>query len=356
MTVASRVAGKPRRATRLLFASLLLLLLNAHASRAQTGTGIDSDPSDGMGSRATARNTVQGYVTVPSGMRLDRRMKVSLSGSTGALFAFTDDNGAFVFRRLPGGTYYLTVDAGQDFEKATETVDVYSMRSGGTTQTVEIRLRPRSAPHEKPAAVSAALAAVPKPALKLYEKGLREAESGDHKKAVESFKGAVALYPEFTAALGELGVQYLLLNQFDPAAEALRSAVALAPGDAALRLDYGAVLYYQKKYPEAAEQLQESLSKGENSAKAHFYFGRTLVRLNRYADAEKELQRAVSLGGPEVNEAYRYLGAIYREAGDPVRAAAALEKYLTLEPKAADAAAIRQIISELRAQAPAKPK
>lgn len=355
MTIASCAASKSLRATCILFASLILLL-NAHSSRAQTGTGIDTDPADGMGSRATARNTIQGYVTVPSGMRMDRRVKVSLSGSTGALFAFTDDNGAFVFRHVPSGTYYLTVDAGQGFEKATETVDVYNMRSGGTTQSVEIRLRPKSAPQEKPAAVSAALAAVPKPALKLYEKGLKEAESGDHKKAVESFKGALALYPEFTAALGQLAVQYILLNQFDPAADALRSAVALAPNDTTLRLDYGVVLFYQKQYQQAADQLQESLNKGENSAKAHFYFGRTLIRLNRYAEAEKELQRAVALGGPEVNEAYRFLGGIYREMGDPERALAALEKYLTLEPKAADAAAIRQIIAELRAQAPAKRK
>ncbi|MBA2340346.1 MAG: hypothetical protein H0V88_08110 [Pyrinomonadaceae bacterium] len=51
--------------------------------------------------------------------------------------------------------------------------------------------------------------------------------------------------------------------------------------------------------------------------------------------------------------AHRYLGALYKEQGKNKRAIEALEKYLRLVPKATDAAQIRQIIDELRGQAPA---
>ena len=78
--------------------------------------------------------------------------------------------------------------------------------------------------------------------------------------------------------------------------------------------------------------------------------GRALIKLGQYPEAEKELRQAVEIGGAEVNDAYRYLGGIYVEMGDAKSAIEALEKYLSLVPKAKDAEAVRQIIAQLRTQ------
>lgn len=341
-----------------LSALTLLLLLNARPLQAQGIGAIDSDPSQAIGTRASARNTLQGRVVMPMGGFLDRRVKVRISGATGgSLFALTDDNGGFIFQRLAGGTYFLTVDAGKEFETVSEVVDIYDpggRSTRGSVQTLQIQLRLKGAANGKPTTINAALAGVPKPALKLYQKAVDAAQAGDSKKAVEALKGAVEIDPTFMLAFNMLGVQYLLLNKPDDAAGALRTAISLAPDDFNPRLNYGIVLFYQKQFQEAGTHLRKAIEKRETSAAAHFFLGRTLIKEHKYQEAEKELQRAVSLGGNDVNEAYRYLGGIYKEMGNNPRAIESLEKYLKLEPKAKDAEGIRQIISELRAQSSEK--
>jgi lipoprotein NlpI len=85
---------------------------------------------------------------------------------------------------------------------------------------------------------------------------------------------------------------------------------------------------------------------------AHLYRGRALIGLALYGEAERELRRALALGGDGASMAQRYLGVVYIERGENARAVEALEAYLRLEPKAKEAAQIREIIKGLRAQQP----
>lgn len=340
----------------------LLLAASAAAARAQIGGAIDSDPSHAIGNRSTARNVLQGQITLPTGARLNQRVKVRIIGMMGgALFTMTDDNGGFVFQRLAGGSYNLTIEAGKEFETVNETVDIFDpgTRGGrGSTQTIHVQLRYRAtaASTERAATIDAALAGVPKPALKQYERALKAAQSGDSKKAVEALKSAIELYPEFMLAHNQLGLLYLRLNQLNEAADALRTALRLAPDNFTPLVNYGIVLFYQKQYKEAAEQLRVALKRRDSSASAHFFLGRSLIKLGQLAEAEKELRQAALIGGPEVNEAYRFLGGIYMTMGDARRAVEALEKYLSLEPKPKDAEQVRQIVAQLRTQASAEKK
>lgn len=347
MTTLLSEAFARRRAVAALFA-ILLLALSYGSARAQGN--IEADPGMGIGTRANARNAVQGYVTTPNGVRFDRRAKVKIVGATGGtLFGFTDDNGSFFFKRLKGGTYFLTVDAGPEYQIESQTFDIFDPGVGsGMTQTVYVQLRYKEAAAERPGTVSTALAEVPKAALKLYEKALKASQAGQSEKAIEALKSAVEVYPKFMLAFNEMGVQYMRVNKPDEAEQALRSAIELSPDAPPPHLNYGILLFFKNNLPEAEQHLRLVVQKQEGSALAHFFLGRALLRQRRYADSEKELRRAVTLGGSDVNEGYRYLGGIYRETGDNARAVEALEKYLTLEPKAKDADAIREIIKQLR--------
>lgn len=343
-----------RRALRLLAFSVLLASAAAPA-RAQLGS-MENDPAQAIGTRMTARNTIQGTVAHPSGHRFEKRVKVRITGQTGqTLQTFTDDQGNFVFRRLAGGTYFLTVEAGEEFQPAYETVDIFARSGSPITTPVYVQLKYKKGSAERPGTVSAALAGVPRPAVEQYERAVEAAQAGDSKKAVESLRKAVELHPDFALAHNLLGVQYLQLNRLDEAAEALRHALRLMPEEFNPLLNYGVVLFYQKQYAEADKHLRRALAKRETSAGAHFFLGRVLIKERKYAEAERELRRAVEIDEREAPEAYRYLGGVYREAGDAARAVESLEKYLKLEPKAKDADAIRQIIAELRAKPPAKP-
>ena len=206
---------------------LAALLAAAHNSFAQTDTGIDSEPEDpGFG----GVNTIQGRIYGPSGRQLGRRVRVRLGGVRGESSVMSDDNGAFTFRRLTGGTYRLTIEAGTEFETASETVDILDspLRNSRAGQTVSVQIKLKAKQQgleDKPGVVNASLAAIPKPARELYEKALIAAQAGEHKRAAEQLKKAVTQHPEFALAFNELGVQYLRLGEPEKAAEALRSAL-----------------------------------------------------------------------------------------------------------------------------------
>ena len=336
--------------TRHLLTSLLLVLLGFAAASAQNEGGVESGDVGTGG-----RHTIQGRLYLPSGRKLDRRLRVRLSGVRGGENStLTDDNGNFIFRRLTAGTYTVTVEGGREFETAAETVDVFDgprrTDQPGQVYTVQIRLAERRAAPDtsRPGVVSATPEPIPAEARALYEKALAASASGDHKQAVKELKAALEIHPRFPLALNELGAQYMRLGQLGDAADAFDSAVKLAPDQPVLRINYGILLIRRKKYAEAETQLARAVALDGASAAARVHRGHALIRLGRGAEAETELLQAIKLGGPSTPLAHRYLGALYFERGEDTRAAASLEAYLRLAPDAADAAQVREILAGLK--------
>jgi Flp pilus assembly protein TadD len=331
---------------------LLLLILLAAAGAARAQQQPESALEDtGMG----GSNAIQGRIYYPGGRRLDKRVKVSLrSVHGGEQFTLTDDNGNFAFRRLRGGTYYITVEAGEEFEQATETIDIIEpglRRRGewhGQTVTVQINLQPKRRPAAAIGTVDASPGGVPEEALKCYKRAIELSRGGDRQGAVEELKRALSIDPDFMLAHNELGAQYLKLGQFERAAAEFRAALKLAPEAFAPRLNYGIALLRLKDLAGALVQLDLALEKNSSSAAANMYLGETLIRMGDYDRAEKHLRRAIDLNEAEAAESYRYLGALYIETRRDDLAASALERYLELAPKAKDADKIRHMIKQLR--------
>lgn len=337
--------------------AVMLIFLCASMASAQTG-GIDLDPAD----RGTGgRNVIQGTIFLLGGQRLDRRARVTLTGLTsGQMFQMSDYNGTFVFRRLQGGKYTVVVDAGTEFEKASENVDIIDppRRRGesGVTEQVYITLQPRRTSPSASGTVDAKAPGLPEAALDQYKQAMESAKSGDRKKAIEQLEKALEIYPNFMAALNQLGVEYMELKQWDKATDALRKAMKIAPEAFYPRLNYGIVLVQVKNYKDATAELKIAIQKDSSSGTAHLYLGRALVNIGQYDAAETALRQTIIIGGDEAIEAHRYLGAVYIEKRDSVRAADELETYLKLAPKAKDVDRIRAIVKDLRSQASNKPK
>lgn len=328
--------------------AFLLFLLPALTTLAQSDT-IDTEPSRG------GLNTIQGNVYLPSGHRLDRPVRVRLNSiRTFDSYAMTDSNGTFYFRRLPGGTYRIAIDAGKEYETAYETVEVLGdgntrRTRAGQTITVQIQLQLKGASSGKAATIDAAQAALPKRARELYDKALKDAEVNEHKKAIEHLEGAIKAYPDFALAYNELGVQRLRLGETAPALEAFRIAHKLAPDALMLHLNYGIALVKNKEFGDGESELHKVLEKNSSSTTAHLYRGRALIGLKRDDDAEKELLMVVAANkGSDVGQAYRYLGALYIQNGKKERAVDALEHFLALEPKDKDSDQVRKILEQLR--------
>ena len=331
---------------------ILLLFFSASLAYAQMG-GIDTDPGNpGTG----GKNTIQGSIYYPGGRRLDKRAKVRLrSLASGDMFMMTDDNGAFTFRRLRGGSYTVIVDAGEEYETASENVDIIDTArrrdDSGQTITVQLTLQPKQSTPKTVGTVSAKSAGAPDEAKKLYMDALESVRAGDSRKAIEQLNSALKIYPDYMPALNELGVQYMRLKEDGKAEEVFQKALKIAPEAFTPRLNYGVLLVQMKNYPKAVDELYKALHKDPTSAIGHLYIGRALVKLTSYDDAEKFLLLAVKYGKEkdEMAEAHRYLGAVYIEKHDNERAAAELETYLRLSPNSKDAKNISDIIKQLRA-------
>jgi Flp pilus assembly protein TadD len=337
-------------------ATVFLIGLSWTSARAQIG-GIDPDPGDkGTG----GRNTIQGTIFLPGGQRLDRRVKVKLSGlASGEMFQMSDDSGAFSFRRLQGGRYTLVVDAGREFEVYADNVDIIEpplrRNAQGITVPVYITLQPkRSDRAGTPGTVDARAATVPDAAKDLYKQAMESAKSGNRKRAIEELNKALEIFPNFMSALNQLGVQYMELKQWEKATDALRKAIKISPDAFYPHLNYGIVLVQLKDYKNATSELQFAVQKDRTSAVAHFYLGRALINLGQYDAAENALRQTITIGGDQAVEAHRYLGAVYIEKRDSARAADELDTYLKLAPNAKDAERIRGIIKDLRSQASTK--
>jgi len=286
---------------------------------------------------------------------VDRPLKIRLSTVTrGEISTMTDTNGNFSFHRLAPGNYTLTIDADENYEAVNEPLSiVQAMRSIGSTEEVipvQIRLKTKTGGETKAAVVNADLANVPKPALDLYESALKLAQEGKNKAAIDKLNQAIAAHPNFMLAFNELGVQYQKTGELEKANEALEAALRISPSAFTPLVNHGIVLVRLKKYAEAEADLRLALKENEQSAIAHFYLGRALAYLGSFDDAERELNTAITLGGDQMKEAHRYLGAIYHARGDDTRAIAQLETYLRIAPNAEDAESVRQLIKQLKKQ------
>jgi len=293
-------------------------------------------------------NAISGMIVSSNGQRIQRRISVRLRTMTrGDQISTTDDNGNFVFRGVPAGDYVVVIEKEQDFEPFTQNVSVIQPR-GMPPQTyyLSIRLSLKGRADTRTGVLNAEFANVPPRARAFYEKALEQAQAGNNKAAIEQLRQAISEYSNFMLAFNELGLQYLRLGELDKADEALAKAMKLAPDSATPLLTHGILLTVMGKFNLAVPELQTALKQKDQSANGHLYLGQALANLGRFADAEAHLTRAVELGGDDVKDAHRFLGAIYLQRGEREKGVAEFETYLRLAPKAKDAEQVRQMIRQ----------
>ena len=323
---------------------LLACLILSFICLAQAQTGVAPGSSRGLAG-GEGNNMIQGRIYFPSGQSTTgKTIKISLESVSafGSMSTIADQEGTFSFRNLVNGAFTVVVDAGSEYEKTREPV-TFDPNGGGRTVQVNIQL------HPKVDSSNPLFANVPDKALNLYQKGSAAAKKGDPKAAAELLSGAVAAYPNFQIALSELGTQYMLLKDMDKAGETFETLIKLKPTDVGAHLNLGIIAFNKKKMDDAESHLRKALELKSAGPTAHYYLGLTLISTKRYGEAEKEFENTVSNGGENLALAHKYLGGLYMQNPDKKHEAAnELEKYLTLDPKAADAEKIKGTIKDLR--------
>ena len=345
------------RSSSLPVAVMLTMILCSHtASHAQGLNGLNSTGTSG-------NEVIQGKVYFPRGHSSAMRPVIKLqSDSSAELTTVATFDGSFTFTNLRPGSYRITVNGGNEYENAFETVAVGSAgpvpAQGNPSQyampviyQVQIYLQPKgslSASNAGP--TQAALANLPKPLRDLFNQGVESARVGNHAKAIEQFKEVISQAPYFELAYNEMGVQYLTLGQADKAAEALAKAVKLAPDEFVAHLNYGIALLNLEKFADAEKQLREALQKNPAAPTGHYYVALALMKQREFEKAEAEFKLSITNSNDRLAPAHKYLGGIYWRNKQYSRAADELTKYIELEPHAADATKIRETIKDLRSK------
>lgn len=328
--------------------AMLFVLLSAGAANAQGGVG----STRGLPESAGGIHRIQGTVYLPSGRRAGEGILVRLEGNvTGTRRAATSGDGSFSFNSLPAADYSLAIEGGADYEPVRQLVVIYGTTGGvgigvaGQTMMLDVHLQPKGGAIDEKI-----FAGVPQEGVDNYKKGVQSARAGDNKKAVEQLNAALAIHPKFAAALSELGGQYLILKEMGKVAESMEQLLKLTPSDSHAHLNLGIALYNQKKFADAETHLREAIKLTSTDPIAHYYLGLTLVSIKKYAEAETELELTIKNGGDSLALAHKFLGGLYLSSGKPRQAADELEKYLKLDPKAADAERIKGTIKDLRSR------
>lgn len=167
--------------------------------------------------------------------------------------------------------------------------------------------------------------------------GNKYREAGDHAKAIEAYKKAIALNSGIGDAYFGLGLSFFLLDQEQNALPAFREAIRLKPDQAGYHLMLGATYYSLKQYEQALSSLQQAVRLKPDLAEAHSLIGQV------YADGFKQYEKAIMKHReairlkPDDADAHDGLGKAYFSLKDYTNAVAAFRQAIRLKPDYADA-------------------
>ena len=196
---------------------------------------------------------VQLRVHILTGQRASVRARVELTGHRSPpLVEYTDRSGNADFHGLKPGIYTLTVShSGKEMHRDEL---VLTNNEASRTEVIPIRIPVDQARTEL---VSVNDLRVPAKARSYFLSGLDAVHGAQWQKAIDAFKKAVSIHPEYSKAHNALGVALAITKNHEQAESAFRNAI---------RLD-------------------------EKYAEPHFNLGKLLLETNRPAEARPELER-----------------------------------------------------------------
>lgn len=157
-------------------------------------------------------------------------------------------------------------------------------------------------------------------------------DANENEKAIEAYKQAVKLNPDFAEAYFKLGVVYALVESEQEEPETTAEKPAKTPARAKKSKKDAPVLETDsdKAFDNAIKAYKKILAKNPKDDLAHFNLGRSYNKLNQDEEAEKALREAVKLQ-PENAEYQTELGAILVKLAHYEEAVNALKKALKIE-------------------------
>src|SRR5437868_9750288 len=168
----------------------------------------------------------------------------------------------------------------------------------------------------------------------LVDEAEKLAEDKKYSDAIETYKIAIRLDPNYAPAFGGLGDAYFNSGNSEQALAAYREQVRLAPNDADAQYDLGFFYNAMGRHGEAFAPLVKATALDPNFAEALYGIG---YAYSRVADFDKSMPffRSAIKIKPDYGDAYYGLGEAYARLGKAELANEQLKKLNTVDAKLA---------------------
>lgn len=181
------------------------------------------------------------------------------------------------------------------------------------------------------AEVANILALFPKSASLLNLLGAIHKSSGQLPRAIEAYKKAVEVNPNYSEAYNNLALVYMDCNDAEKAVESIKKALEVAPHQAEAIYNLGNIYFKTGKYEMAAQAYHSVLRLRPDFANAHHNVGIIFMREKKYEYAIESFSEAVKLN-PENAQFSNHLGVAFLKAGLIDDAIFTLKNTLKLSP------------------------
>jgi tetratricopeptide (TPR) repeat protein len=166
--------------------------------------------------------------------------------------------------------------------------------------------------------------------------GVCYGDLGLHQKAIQAYKQAIRLEPDYAEAHNNLGVTYINLGFHQEALQACKQVIKLEPDYAMAHYNLGVAYSKLGLYRDALQALKQAIRLKPDYAKAHYSLGVAYSKLGLYRDALQALKQAIRLK-PDYAKAHYSLGVAYGNLGLYQEALQANKQAIRLKPDYAKA-------------------
>src|SRR5216684_2060463 len=168
----------------------------------------------------------------------------------------------------------------------------------------------------------------------LVDEANKMAEDRKWPEAIDAYKLAIRLDPNYAPAYGGLGDAYFNGGNWEQALVAYKEQVRLAPNDAQAQYDLGYFYNTAGRHGEAFAPLVKATSLDPTFAEAFYGIGYAYLRGADFEKSISFLKSAIRLK-PDYGDAYYGLGQAYGKMGKSELANEQLKKLNTVDPKLA---------------------
>jgi Tfp pilus assembly protein PilF len=240
---------------------------------------------------------LDGTLIAPSTVELPPALVVDLESDSGQPVdrTYADAEGRFTFHGIAPGNYFLRID-----QPGLSIVHQFVRLPFVHRVVITLRsLMPATEKYVPPPngeyTVDLSELELPEKAISEYEKGLTDARDGDQRHAIDHFKKALKIAPEYYSAHLWLGRIYDETGKIDDAEKHFQRSAEIRTDAAEPLMRLGQMLLRKQLYDKALPAFQEASARDSNTFEIQYGLGYSFYCLHKFAEAAPALLEAQRL-------------------------------------------------------------